>query len=126
MFTTRQFLWAVRGAVTVDRDEAPLVVAATEGLLTAILERNDVTPEEVVSIIFTSTPDLTSEFPAAAARRIGLADVPLLCASEIPVPGALERCVRVLLHVHTDRARAELRHVYLGGARALREDLTQE
>ena len=126
MSTTRQFLWAVRGAVTVDRDEATLVVAATEGLLTAILERNEVTPEEVVSIIFTSTPDLTSEFPAAAARRIGLADVPLLCASEIAVPGALERCVRVLLHVHTDRARAQLRHVYLGGARALREDLTQE
>ena len=124
--STKQFLWAVRGAVTVDRDEAALVVDATEGLLTAILERNGVTPEEVVSIIFTSTPDLTSEFPAAAARRIGLADVPLLCASEIAVPGALERCVRVLLHVHTDRARAQLRHVYLGGARALREDLTQE
>ena len=109
-----------------EQDEPGRITDATEVLLQAILERNDVELDEVVSIIFTSTPDLTSEFPAAAARRIGLADVPLLCASEIGVPGALERCVRVLLHVYTDRAREDLRHVYLGGARALREDLAQD
>ena len=123
--STNRMLWGLRGAVTVEADEAQLIVEATERLLVSIMDRNDVAAEEVVSVIFTSTTDLTSEFPAAAARRIGLADVPLLCATEIPVPGAIGRCVRVLMHVYTKREREELRHVYLGGARALRTDLAE-
>jgi chorismate mutase len=118
-------IWAVRGAITVERDDAQQIVAATEELIGAILQRNELTAPDVVSVVFTSTPDLTSEFPAAAARRIGFDDVPLLCATEIAVPGSVERCVRVLMHVYTDRARSELKHVYLGGARALRTDLAQ-
>lgn len=108
-----------------EADDPRLIVEATERLLVAIMDRNEVAAEEVVSVIFTSTTDLTSEFPAAAARRIGLAEVPLLCATEIPVPEAIGRCVRVLMHVYTERAREELRHVYLGGARALRTDLAE-
>lgn len=111
--------------MTVEADDPRLIVEATERLLVSIMDRNDVAAEEVVSVMFTSTTDLTSEFPAAAARRIGLADVPLLCATEIPVPGAIGRCVRVLMHVYTERERDELRHVYLGGARALRADLAE-
>ena len=122
--STQKSVWAVRGAITVERDEPALIVAATERLITAIIEKNDFVLEDVISVVFTSTPDLTSEFPAAAARRVGLADVPLLCATEIAVPGSVELCVRVLMHVQTDRSRADLRHVYLGGARALRTDLS--
>ena len=114
---------AVRGAITVERDEAGLVVAATMELLTEIAERNALGPEQVVSAIFTVTPDITSEFPARAARELGWVDVPLLCAMEIPTPRGLARCIRVLLHVETDLPRAGLRHVYLRGARALRPDL---
>ncbi|HYO46931.1 MAG TPA: chorismate mutase [Gemmatimonadota bacterium] len=123
--STNRTLWGLRGAVTVEADDPRLIVEATERLIVEIMDRNEVAAEEVVSVIFTSTTDLTSEFPAAAARRIGLAEVPLLCATEIPVPGAIGRCVRVLMHVYTERAREELRHVYLGGARALRTDLAE-
>lgn len=118
-------IWAVRGAITVERDDAQLVVVATQELIEAILERNEIDRQDVVSVIFTSTPDLTSEFPAAAARGLGLDEVPLLCATEIAVPGSVERCVRVLMHAYTDRDRGRLRHVYLGGARALRSDLAE-
>lgn len=118
-------IWAVRGAITVERDDAQLVVVATQELIEAILERNEIDRSDVVSVIFTSTPDLTAEFPAAAARRLGLDEVPLLCATEIAVPGSVERCVRVLMHAYTDRERGGLRHVYLGGARALRSDLPE-
>lgn len=113
-------LRAVRGAITVDSDDAAAIVAGTERLLSELIEANDVTPEDFVSIVFTSTPDLTAEFPAAAARRLGLDGVPLLCASEIDVPGALPRCIRVLAHLYTARGREELVHPYLGGATVLR------
>lgn len=114
---------AIRGAITVADDRPDAIVSATEELLSAMLARNDVATDNVISALFTTTPDLTSEFPAAAARRLGLADVPLLCAAEIPVPGALPRCVRVLLHVSSGRTRSEIDHVYLGAARSLRADL---
>ena len=114
---------AIRGAITVAEDDPGAIVRATEELLSAMLTRNQIAPEDVISALFTTTPDLTSEFPAAAARRLGLADVPLLCAAEIAVPGALPRCVRVLLHVTSDRARSDIDHVYLGAARSLRADL---
>ncbi len=116
-------LRAIRGAITVPRDDPGEVVDATEELLRAMLERNRLRGEDVISIIFTATPDLRSQFPAPAARRLGLAEVPLLCAAEIDVEGALPRCVRILLHVETDADRAALRHVYLRDARALRADL---
>ena len=114
-------LRAVRGAITVDADDPATIVAATERLLAEVIESNDVAPEDWVSIVFTSTPDLTAEFPAAAARRLGLDGVPLLCATEIDVPGALPRCIRVLAHLYSGRARDELVHPYLGGAEVLRD-----
>ena len=117
---------AVRGAITVERDEAGLVVAATRELLAALAERNAIGPEQVVSAIFTVTPDITSEFPARAAREMGWVDVPLLCATEISTPRGLAHCIRVLLHIETDLPRSGLRHVYLGSARALRPDLHHE
>ena len=121
--STSRHTRAVRGAISVAADEPAAIVAATSELLGAMLERNEVAPDDVVSIIFTATPDLTSEFPAAAARRLGLSDVPLLCAAEIAVPGALTRCVRILLHVESDKERGDLEHVYLGSAKSLRRDL---
>ena len=115
-------LRALRGATTVDRDDPTAIVDAATELLSEMLSRNDVVGEDIVSLLFTATPDLTSEFPAVAARRLGLADVALLCAAEIAVPGAVPRCIRVLLHLYTDRTPGELRHVYLREARALRTD----
>ncbi|MCW2713070.1 MAG: hypothetical protein JWN88_117 [Frankiales bacterium] len=116
---------AVRGATQVDRDEREHVLAATAEVLLAVLERNGLTSEDLISVLFTSTPDLTSEFPAYAARQLGLQDVPLMCASEIDVPGAMPRVLRLLAHVETTASRAEIKHVYLHGAAALRTDLPQ-
>jgi chorismate mutase len=99
------------------------IVEATEELLIEMLESNGATRADLVSLIFTATPDLTSEFPAAAARAMGLSEIPLLCAAEIAVPGSLPHCIRVLIHLYTDRDYASLRHVYLRGARGLRSDL---
>ena len=104
-------------------NEAGAIVDATAELLGAMIARNEVAPDDLISLVFTSTPDLDEEFPAAAARRLGMAHVPLLCATEIAVPGALPRCVRVLAHLYTDRDYASLVHVYLGDARRLRADL---
>lgn len=118
-------LRALRGATTVDTNEAPAIVSGTAGLLHTMLERNDVAIDDLVSLIFTTTPDLNAEFPAAAARTIGIAHVPLLCAQEIEVPGDVARCIRVLMHLYTDRDYASLRHVYLGEARQLRTDLPE-
>ncbi len=114
---------AVRGAIQVDRDERDLVLAATTELLEAVLSRNGLSHEDLISVVFTATPDLVSEFPAYAARQMGITDVPLLCASEISVPGAMPRVLRLLALVETSLARAEIRHVYLRGAAALRTDL---
>jgi chorismate mutase len=116
-------LRALRGATTVAADEPGAIVEATAELLAAMLERNQAVPGDLVSVVFTATRDLTSEFPATAARRLGLEDVPLLCAAEIDVPGALPRCIRVLVHLYTARDYATLRHVYLREARSLRTDL---
>jgi len=117
---------AIRGATTVDRDTAAAVVAATQALLREIAARNGVVPTDVISALFTVTSDLKSEFPARAARDLGWVDVPLICTVEIPVPGALPRCIRVLLHIETERPRADIRHVYLEGARVLRPDLLRD
>jgi chorismate mutase len=116
---------AVRGAVQVDADERELVLKATTELVTALFEANALAPEDVISMVFTATPDLTSEFPALAARGLGLADTPLLCAAEIAKPGAMPRVVRILAHIETMRSKQDVRHVYLGGAAALRRDIAQ-
>lgn len=116
---------AIRGATQVDADERDLVLAAVAEMLQAVLSRNDVRPEDLISVIFTATPDLRSEFPAYAVRQLGITDVPLLCATEIDVPDAMPRVLRLLAHVETTRSRGEIRHAYLRGAVALRTDLQQ-
>ncbi len=114
---------AVRGATQVDRDDRDEVLDATTELLQAVLAKNDLQADDLISVIFTATPDICSEFPAYAARQMGITDVPLLCASEIDVPGAMPRVLRLLAHVETERSRADVRHVYLRGAAGLRTDL---
>lgn len=114
---------ALRGAVTVESNDRDAIVAATTELLEEIISRNEVDGDDLVSMIFTATPDLDAEFPALAARRLGLAHVPLLCSVELDVAGAMPRCIRVLAHLYTERAAAELQHVYLREARELRADL---
>lgn len=118
-------LRGLRGATTVDDDTKEMIVEATAELLHEMLSRNDLTKDDLVTIIFTATPDLTSEFPAAAARRIGISDIPLLCAREIDVKDAIPKVIRVLMHVYTERERSALRHVYLRNAKPLRTDLPQ-
>jgi len=115
-------LRALRGATTVDDNTAEAIVAATDELLCALIDRNNLASDEMVSCIFTCTDDLNAEFPAVAARRLGLSGVPLLCAREIEVPGALPRVIRVLLHTYAE-PETEARHVYLRDAVVLRVDL---
>lgn len=115
-------LFALRGAVSVDGNEASSIIAETEKLMLEIMARNELVPDAMVSCIFTVTADLDAEFPAVAARSVGLDRVPLLCAQEIAVPGSLPRIIRVLVHYHAGDEH-EPRHVYLGEARALRTDL---
>lgn len=114
---------AVRGATTVAADEPVLIREAVTELLEALLDDNDLAPVDIISAVFTATPDLVSEFPAHAARLYGWTDIPLLCAQELPVHGALARCIRVMVHAETRLARNEIRHVYLRDAILLRADL---
>lgn len=116
---------ALRGATTFEMDEAEHVSERVVELVSEMLGRNAVDHDALVSIIFTATDDLTSTFPATAARRIGLGDVPLICARELSIEGAMPKCVRVLMHFETALARNELRHVYLHEARGLRDDLPE-
>ena len=115
-------LFALRGAVSVGRNDSSDILECAETLMREVIERNGLEVEAIVSCIFTVTEDLNAEFPALAARRVGLDQVPLLCAREIDVPGSMRGVIRVLVHYHADDAHRP-RHVYLGGARALREDL---
>ncbi|MDT3399506.1 chorismate mutase [Streptomyces sp. B1866] len=116
---------AVRGAVQLDRDEAEHMDERVAELLTAVLERNGLTPDDLISVWFTATPDLHSDFPAAAARKLGITDVPLICAQELDVAGAMPRVVRILAHIETGLPRSAIAHVYLGAAAALRKDIAQ-
>jgi chorismate mutase len=116
---------AIRGAVQVEANERAAVLEGTAELVSEVMTRNGLDTGDVISVVFTATPDLTAEFPALAARKIGFQDVPLLCASEIDVPGAMPRVVRLLMHVETSKPRAALQHVYLRGAAALRLDIAQ-
>ncbi len=117
-----QRLFAVRGAVQAEANEAEAILTATSDLMRELLARNDLAPDALVSCVFTTTEDLDAEFPAVAARNIGLDSVPLLCCREIPVPGSMERVIRVMVHFYAapDGAPA---HVYLGATQALRSDL---
>jgi chorismate mutase len=115
-------LFALRGAISVETNDSSSILGATAELMRELMERNDLGPDRMVSVIFTVTDDLNADFPARAARDLGLDRVPLLCSREIPVPGALDGIIRTLVHYHADEDHSP-RHVYLGGARALREDL---
>lgn len=114
---------ALRGATTVDDDTPEQINERVGALVNEMLARNDVDKDDLISVIFTATDDVTSMFPAAAARAVGLGDVPLLCARELAIQGGTPRCIRVLMHLSTERSRSELRHVYLAGAEGLRDDL---
>ena len=116
-------LRAARGAIRVPSDEDDVLLGSTERLLSSMLQRNEIDTDDLVSIMFTATEDLRSVFPAEAARRMGLGRVPLLCALEIPVEGAMTSVIRILVHFHSDRSLDEISHVYLDGAESLRDDV---
>jgi chorismate mutase len=116
---------AVRGAVQVEANQADSILAGTAELVTEVMSRNKLSTDQVISVIFSATADLNTEFPALAARKLGFQEVPLLCCSEIPVPGAMPRVVRLMMHVETELSRPEVQHVYLRGAAALRLDIAQ-
>jgi len=116
---------AIRGAVQVEANERDLVLEATEELVAEVMRRNELSTDDFISVLFTATQDLNAEFPALAARKLGFADVPLMCSTEIAVPHALPRVVRLMAHIETDRPRSELHHVYLRGAQVLRLDIAQ-
>ena len=116
---------ALRGAITVDVDEADEVRERTIDLLNLLFKRNELNVDDVISIFFTVTEDIRSLPPAAAAREFGLVDVPLLCAQEMASDGGLDRCIRLLLHIDTEREREEIRHVFLRQATTLRPDLAE-
>ena len=113
----------LRGATTVDADTVTQVTERSQELMRELMARNGLVEDDIVSVLFTATPDVSSCFPATAIREIGFGAVPLLCAAEIAVPGAMPLCIRVLLHVHTIKTRDEIHHVYLHGAQGLRDDL---
>ena len=116
---------ALRGATTVDEDTVAAINQRVQTLVSAMLDRNGVDKDDLISIVFTATDDIHSMFPAAAARVLGLGDVPLLCARELDIDGGAKLCIRVLMHLTTTRRRAELHHVYLEGAKGLRDDLPE-
>jgi len=113
----------IKGATTVERNARDEILAATTELLQLMIERNGIEPDDVASALFTTTTDLNAEFPAVAARRMGWTEVPLVCAHELDVPGSLGMCLRILLHVNTEKSAREINHVYIRGARVLRPDI---
>jgi chorismate mutase len=116
---------AIRGAVQVGANDSASILEGTSELVTEVMSRNQLTPDDVISVVFSATTDLNAEFPALAARKLGFQDVPLLCCSEIDVPGAMPRVVRLMMHVETPSPRSAMHHVYLRGAAALRLDIAQ-
>jgi chorismate mutase len=116
---------AIRGATCLTQDDANEMSDAVVELLTALLERNNLTKDDIISVFFTATADLRCAFPASAARRLDFGDVPLICAQEIDVTGALPRVIRVMAHVDSKKTRSEIKHIYLRGAEVLRQDIAQ-
>lgn len=115
----------IRGATTVEANEKEIIIAATEELLEEICRQNEFTPDDIASAVFTVTGELNATFPAEAARKRGWLLVPMLCATEIPVPGSMPKCIRVLIHINTTKRPDEIRHVYLHRAAALRPDWSE-
>lgn len=113
----------IRGAITVENNDAKEIASASKALLEEVIEANSLELLDIASVFFTVTNDLDAGFPAAAARDMGMQDVPLLCAREIPVKNSLPKCIRVLLHVNTEKQQNEIKHVYLRDAKKLRPDL---
>ncbi len=118
----RSVVRGLRGAITVEENSEGSIRSRVRELLERLIELNDVETEDIVSIIFTSTPDLNAAFPASALRGMGFDDVPLLGCSEIAVPGAIEKCIRILIHINTEKSQKDIVHAYLGRAKALRQD----
>ncbi len=116
----------IRGATVVSENSADAIVVATKELLAEIIKANHIVIEDIASIFFTATPDLTSAFPASAARELGLQETPLICMTEIAVPGALAMCIRVMFHLNTDQHPSDITHVYLRGAKILRPDFANK
>ena len=116
---------AIRGATQASANTAVAIGDATKELLLEMLRANKISSEEVISVIFTVSPDLNAAFPAGSARELGFSDVPLICSVEIDVPGALERTIRVMAHVETGLKKSEISHIYLGAAKSLRKDIAQ-
>jgi chorismate mutase len=116
---------ALRGATTLDDDEREHLIERTQELIAALFERNRLTEDDLISIVFTATDDVHSAYPAEAAREAGITHVPLLCARELEIDGGIARCIRILVHAYTARSATELRHVYLHEARQLRTDLPE-
>jgi len=116
----------IRGAISVEANTAEAIVSATRKLLERIVAANPLQAEEIASVIFTTTPDLSAAYPAGAAREMGWVNVPLLCMQEMAVAGSLSRCIRVLVHWNTDLPASQIRHVYLGAAQTLRPDLMED
>jgi chorismate mutase len=116
---------ALRGAITCDENTKQEIEEKTQRLVKELLARNELEHDDLVSLVFTATEDLTAEFPAAAARGVGLGDIPLLCARELDIDGGKPMCIRLLVHCYTERPRDQLHHVYLDGARTLRDDLPE-
>ena len=114
---------ALRGATTIDVDDPEHIGHRVKALLAELFERNGIDKEDLISILFTATDDIHSVFPAAPARAFGLGDVPLICARELDIEGGTPMCIRVMMHLQTERSRSELHHVYLEGAKGLRDDL---
>lgn len=115
----------IRGAITVEKDDNKEISEATQELLTQIINNNGILSQDIISIIFTMTADLRSAFPAEAARAMGLTLVPLLCTQEIPVPGALPQCIRVLMHINTEKRQDQIKHQFMRAASQLRQDLSK-
>lgn len=117
---------AIRGATTAEANTAEDILEATDELLQTVLALNEMTADDLVSLIFTTTTDLNATFPAVAARKMGLDQIPLMCSHEMDVPGALDRVVRVMIHVNTDKPASEIKHVYLRRATVLRPEWARE
>lgn len=117
---------AIRGATTVINNDADEIIIETEKLLNDIIEKNSLGEDDIISIIFTVTQDLNAAFPAVAARKIGYTNAALMCMNEIDVPGSLKKCIRIMMHINTDKKREDIKHIYLNGAKVLRPDLDND
>lgn len=117
---------AIRGATTCEENSKEEITSATQDLVSEMMKRNGVAQNQIISVLFTATADLTQEFPATAARGLGLDDVPLMCAQELSIDGSMPRCIRIMMHVEIGKQRSEIQHVFMGRAQSLRKDLTEK